>query len=190
MRKKPDILSCKRVAQSTLFDIEQVDLRFSNGEQRYYERIRGRRGEAVLVVPMLDDDTVLLIEEYAVGIENYTLGLPKGIIDPKESIIETANRELKEEVGYGANKLHFLKTFSLAPGYFTAKIHVVLAQSLYEECLTGDEPESITVVPWRLSALETLLARDDVTEARSIAALYLAKDYLSKEKKHGSSIPS
>ncbi|VTM22829.1 ADP compounds hydrolase nudE [Raoultella terrigena] len=64
---------------------------------------------------------IILIREYAVGTESYELGFSKGLIDPGESVLEAANRELKEEVGFGAQKLTFLKKLSMAPSYFSSK---------------------------------------------------------------------
>lgn len=174
MEEKPEILATRTVCRSRLFRIEQVDLRFSNGVQVQYERLRGSPRGAVLVVPMLDADTVLLVREYAVGVERYELGLPKGRVDGEETILETANRELMEEVGYGARRLRLLRTLTVAPGYLGHSIHVVVAEDLYPCRVPGDEPEQIQVVPWQLGRLDELLAREDFTEARSIAALLLA----------------
>ncbi len=174
MEEKPEILATRTVCRSRLFRIEQVDLRFSNGVQVQYERLQGSPRGAVLVVPMLDADTVLLVREYAVGVERYELGLPKGRVDGEETILETANRELMEEVGYGARRLRLLRTLTVAPGYLGHSIHVVVAEDLYPCRVPGDEPEQIQVVPWQLGRLEELLAREDFTEARSIAALLLA----------------
>lgn len=85
-----------------------MDLEFSNGVRRVYERMRPTNREAVMIVPIVDDH-LILIREYAVGTESYELGFSKGLIDPGESVYEAANRELKEEVGFGANDLTFLK---------------------------------------------------------------------------------
>jgi ADP-ribose diphosphatase len=59
--------------------------------------------------------------------------------------------------------------------------HIVLARDLYPEKLEGDEPEELEVVPWPISDLTSLTAREDCTEGRTIAALYIARDYLWKE---------
>ena len=60
------------------YRMERLDLEFSNGERRKYERLHGRGHGAVAVVPMLDADTVLLVREYAAGVHRYELGLVKG----------------------------------------------------------------------------------------------------------------
>jgi ADP-ribose diphosphatase len=179
-RQKPRILAQNIVAQSRLFKIEQVQLEFSNGEQRLFERMRGSGRGAVMVVACPDPEHFYLIREYCAGTHDYQLGFPKGLIDPGEDALQAANRELKEEAGFGANWLTELKTVALAPGYFNATMHIVLALGLYAEQLPGDEPEPLELVPWRWQQLEDLLAQTDFTEARSVAALFLARQYLDK----------
>jgi ADP-ribose diphosphatase len=167
---------------SKMFEVEQLDLEFSNGVKRTYERMKSRGLGAVIIVPMLDDDTVLLVREYAAGLHHYEIGLPKGRLEANESVLEGAQRELKEEIGYGSNKLQELTRLSLAPGYMTHVTRIVLARDLYPEKLPGDEPEELEVVPWSIHNLLAITARDDCTEGRSIAAMYIARDYLAAEK--------
>jgi len=178
MRKKPKLTNIHTVAQSRIFNLESMDVEFSNGATRIYERLVSKGNGAVLVVPMLDDETVLMIYEYAGGTERYELGLTKGKIDKGETLIETAARELKEEIGYGSNKLTFLKTITLAPGYQSSETHIVLAEELYEEKAYGDEPEPLEIVAHKLSDLEKLTYSEDLTEARSILALYMVRDII------------
>lgn len=78
--KKPNILNIDNIARSQLFQIQSVNLEFSNGEKRIYERMKPTNREAVMIVPIIDDN-LILIREYAVGIENYDFGFPKGAID-------------------------------------------------------------------------------------------------------------
>lgn len=182
MAKLPKILSRSEHDPGKLFKVERLDLEFSNGNTRTYERLRSRGLGAVIVVAMPDDDTVLMVREYAAGLHHYELGLVKGRLEVGETVLEGAQRELQEEVGYGAHELLELTTLSLAPGYMTHITHVVLARRLYPSRLEGDEPEELEVVPWPLSDLYTLVQRPDCTEGRSIAALYITRDYLSKEK--------
>lgn len=167
-------------AKTRLFRVEELLLRFSNGVERIYERLTHPPHGAVLVVPMLDDDTVLLIREYGAGVEGYELGLPKGACHAGEDRLIAANRELMEEVGYGAHHLEFVKSITLSPSYMSHGIDVVLARDLYEKRLPGDEPEPLDVVPWSMDRLDELVAREDFTEGRSIAALYIVRDMLGR----------
>lgn len=160
------------------YRVEHLDLEFSNGARRQFQRLHGRGHGAVVVVPMLDDDTVLLVREYAAGMHRYELGLVKGRMDAGETPLQAADRELKEEAGYGAGSLLALRELTLAPTYMSHAAHLVLARDLYPERLPGDEPEPLEVVPWRLDALHELILREDFSEGRSIAALFIAREWL------------
>ena len=103
-KKLPKILTAQVVAKSRLFEIQSVDLVFSNGELRTYERFKPGNQQAVMMVP-IDGDDLLLIREYSVGTERYELGFPKGGVDKDEEPKDAANRELKEELGWGPIKL-------------------------------------------------------------------------------------
>ncbi|WP_299009381.1 ADP compounds hydrolase NudE [uncultured Shewanella sp.] len=175
---KPRILSTHTVAKSRLFHIEQVELQFSNAACRQYERMKGKGRGAVMVVPVLNNQQFLLGREYAVGTDSYELGFSKGLIDPGETAIEAANRELQEEIGYGAKKLTHLMELSLAPSYFSSKMQIFLAEDLYENKLEGDEPEPIELVKWPLEHWQDLLLENDFSESRSVCALFLAQKHL------------
>ncbi|MFO7763653.1 MAG: ADP compounds hydrolase NudE [Wenzhouxiangellaceae bacterium] len=162
--------------EKSLFRVEALDLEFSNGERRTYERLMSRGVGAVIIVAMPDADTVLLVREYACGVHRYEVGLPKGRLEPGESHVEGANRELQEEVGYASRDLKVLGQLTLAPGYMTHATQVVLARDLYPSRLPGDEPEELEVIPWPFANLAELIQREDCTEGRSIAALYMARD--------------
>ncbi len=177
----PKILQRQAVARTRLFKVEQLELRFSNGVERTYERLASAGFGAVVVVPVLDDASVVLVREYAAGIEDYQWGLPKGAIDPGEQHVAAANRELQEEAGYGARQLEFIKSIHLSPSYMSRTIDIVLAQDLYPASLPGDEPEPLEVMTWPLADLGGLMARADVSDSLSIAALYLVRDLLREQ---------
>ena len=179
--KAPTILGIKNIARTKCFNIEQLELRFANGEERTYERLRGSNNGAVLIVPMLDKDTVLMVYEYSGGTNKYELVCPKGKIDKGELPAITANRELKEEIGYGANKIDFLKQTTLAPGYQSNFTHILLARDLYKEKKIGDEPEPLQVVRRQLSSLDSWVYDDELSEGRTIAALYLARYFINSK---------
>jgi len=183
MREKPVCKQRNVVAKSSLFTIEQLHLQFSNGEQRIYERIRGQGHGAVLIVALTASDSLLLVREYGAGTESYELGFPKGLVEAGESSFEAANRELQEEIGVAAKRFDCLRSMTLAPGYFGARMDLILARDLYPSSLPGDEPEPPELVEWPLAASDDLLLRPDFSEARSIAALLLVKQWLGSEAK-------
>lgn len=177
---KPPIIHGIREYEQGRDRVEELDLEFSNGERRRYRRLKPRGSGAVIIAALPDPDTVLLVREYACGVDRYELGLPKGRIDRGETPLQAADRELKEEVGFGARRLHILRILTLVPTYMSHQTYLVLAEDLYPERLPGDEPEELEVVPWRLDALHELILREDCSEGRSLAALFIVREFLAR----------
>ena len=170
----PRVIARKELARSRLFSIESLELEFSNGSQRTYERLPARGREAIIVVAIDTNNELQLIKEYAAGFHRYQLTLPKGTNEPGETLEEAAIRELREEIGMGARTVTYLRRLNIAPGHMGFTIHVVLAQDLYPAPLVGDEPEPLQLVPWPLDAIDELYECEEFDEARAIAALHLA----------------
>ena len=105
---------------------------------------------------------------------------PKGKIDDGEDILQAANRECMEEIGYRANRLTPLGVMTVAPGYLGFQTHIILAEDLQPEKREGDEPEELEQVVCNIQQIDHLLATENLTEARSIAALYQVRDILLK----------
>ncbi len=182
MKNKPKILKRTIHSKSRLFTIEQVELEFSNGQQRQYERIIAPGAGAVLIIPVVDDEHVIMIREYSVGTDRYELVFPKGKIDQGEDILEAANRECMEEIGYRALSLKPFGKMTIAPGYLGFTTHIVLAEDLQAEALEGDEPEELQQLVCNIHQINELIKHETLTEARSIAALYQVRDYLITRK--------
>lgn len=180
MTRRHPIIHSRRPIQGSPPLGEEIDLEFGNGVRRTYRRMIQPGVGAVYVVALEDPETALLIREYSCGMEHYELGPVKGKIDDGETPLQTADRELKEEIGFGARRLDHIRRISLNPNYMTHAADLVIARDLYPESLPGDEPEPLEIVRWPLANLEDLLLRDDITDGRSIAALFIARHWLAQ----------
>ena len=176
----PTVLSEEIVAQSRLFTVQSQSLEFSNGTQVVYERLLGSPDGAVLIIPMLDGETMLLIREFGGGVGRYELGFPKGKIDAGETWKEASIRESQEEIGYKPAAVKLLDSVSLAAGYMTHHTHIVMATGLTPQMAEGDEPEPLEIVPWKIKDWPLLLKHPDFSEGRAYAALIL----MLKELEH------
>lgn len=183
LKDKPQILNVRTAARSQHFHIEAVELRFSNGNECVFERLAGTpMASTVIIVAIPRPGTVLLVREYAVGLDRYELSLPMGRMEPGETVLETANRELAEETGYRASQVERLHTLSLAPGILGYQAEIVLARNLEPAVLQGDEAEVPEVLEWPLRKLEQIIRTGEITEARTLAALFLARDRMKAER--------
>lgn len=165
-----------------IFRVEQIDLRFSNGEERLYYRIVSK-SDAVTVLA-IDGDDLLLIGEYSAGTLDYRLGFVRGGIEEGDQPEESAHRELAEEVGYTAQRMEFLRTIHNSTGYQTGQMHIFLARDLtpVTQPVEGDEPEPLQIVRWPLAQLDELLTHPEFTDSRNLVALYTLRDVLAAEE--------
>ena len=169
-KRLPTILSKKPLAHTRVFKVEGLEIEYPNRTRVAFERLVSSTEGAVLIVPLLGDD-LILIREYAAGVGRYELGFAKGKIDPGESWREAAEREAREEIGYRPQSLTQLDTVTLAAGYMSHHTHIVLAEDLIEDPAVGDEPEPLEVIRWPLKDWADLLAHPEFSEGRAYAAL-------------------
>lgn len=174
----PEILSVSTLAKTRIFEVQAVDLRFSNGELRTYERLTPQRRSSVMVLP-IHQDQLIFVKEYAVGSERYELNFPKGIVDQGEAPIVSANRELQEEIGFAARKLTPLRPLYSSPSHMFGLMHLFVAEDLYPSQLEGDEPEPLEIVYYPLAKMDELLNDPTFAEARNLSGLFLLRDFLN-----------
>ena len=179
MQLKPIVLASDIIAATSQFRVEQRRLRFSSGFEHTFERLLDDGLRSVVIVPMLSADRFVLISEYAAGVNDYVFSLPMGTVMPGEDLLQAADRELREEIGYGARDLHHLRTLTLVPSHLQHTVDVVIARELFPASEKGDEPEHIVSHTHSLTELFELATKKEFREARTIAALYLARDWLA-----------
>lgn len=167
------------IFQTKLFTVKDIDIQFNTGQKVTYQIVEKKNTS--MLVPLDKNNNVYFIKEYFYAIDEYQLGLPKGRIDEGYDALVTANKELQEEIGMKAGKLDFLGTYTMAPGYYTQKTNIYLARDLSESKLSGDEEEALEIIKHPFGNFEELIKSEQLTEARMIAALYLAKSFLEKE---------
>ena len=181
MRQKPVVIEEHMVTNSRFFYVQERLLRFRSGEELRIERLLDGGHRSVVVVAMLDEDRFILIREYAAGTHSFVLSLPMGGIDEGESVEDAARRELAEEVGYTASHVEYLQTLSLVPSHLQHTIEVCVATGLRPADAEGDEFEPIVSHCYSMKNLFELTTGDEFTEARTIAAVYLAREWLSRQ---------
>ena len=137
-------------------------------------------GDGVLVVPLTEDGRVLMGVERSPAFDREVLLLIGGEVEAGESLEETANRELQEELGWRAERIEFLG--ELHPfKYLTARQAVFLARELSPSRLPGDERYPLGTRRVPLADCVDLVRRGELHDAPTIAALCLAQAFLQDE---------
>jgi len=132
-----------------------------------------RHPGAAAIVPFLTDGTLLLLRQYRHAVGGTIWEIPAGTLNPGETGISCAKRELIEETGYSAAQWKTLGTITPVPGYSDERITLFLARDLSpaEQHLDRDEVLDVHEVPLT-DALE-MIARGDIQDAKTICGLYM-----------------
>ena len=137
---------------------------------------------AVVIMPLLDSERVVLVEQYRHAVGERTLEFPAGTIEEGEEPRECALRELREETGYVAGALEFLGSFFASPGYSTEVLHAYLAMGLEKGSAKPDEDEEIEeIVAFSVEELLRMIRDGEIKDAKTVTAFTL---YLLKKSKH------
>lgn len=134
---------------------------------------------AIALVPLLPDGRVVLVRQWRHAVARMLLEVPAGTREPGEPPEKTAARELTEETGYTAERIIPLGPFFTAPGFCTEEIHCFLALGLRAGDAAPEEDEGITLDYLPLADAPAAVARGDLHDAKSIAALAMAQHYLA-----------
>lgn len=165
----------KEIFKTNIFSIKEIYLKLKSGKEVTFSLVEKK--DSSLVVPITNDGQLVLTKEYFAAIDDYQISLPKGRVD-SERPLEAANRELQEEIGYKAMELIPLGTLIVSPGNIRHKTHIYLARKLVESRLSGEEDEEIELIKIPFDDFEKFIETKQLTEARVIAALYMARKYL------------
>ena len=172
------VLKSETLLQGRVFKIRRDTLKTPDNRETKLEIIE--HGGSVVLVPINEVGEILFVRQYRHATEKELLELPAGTRDGNEPFEECAAREIREETGMQAGKLERVGEFYLAPGYSTEFMAVYLATDLTPNPLKADDDEFLQVEKMRVKKAWQLAEQGGVPDAKSLAALLLARLHLEK----------
>ena len=152
-------------------EVDQVSLHSGDTTEREVVRHRG----AVVLLPLLEDGSVVFVRQYRYAIGRTLLELPAGKLEPGEDPAECARRELAEETGWAAGELHRLGSLYTTPGFSDELLHAFVATDLQPAGPTTPDPdELLQVVPLSPAEIHRHTATGDLCDGKSLTVLYQA----------------
>jgi ADP-ribose pyrophosphatase len=151
------------------FRVERVTQRFDDGST--FSREIVRHPGAVVILPVLDDGRICLIQNYRVAVDRRLLELPAGTLEPGETPLETAHRELIEETGFRAKTIYPLCEFYMSPGILDERMFVFVARGLTAgepAREAGEQIENLLVEP---AELELMFREGKIQDSKTLSAL-------------------
>ncbi len=166
------LLSTKEIYDGRIVTLRVDSVALPNGRSALREVIDHR--PAVVVVPIDDDDNVVLVRQYRYPIGSDLLEAPAGIVEESESPSEGAKRELQEEIGFSAKSLRSMGRFWTTPGFCNELMYAFVARDLVPSSLEPDPDEDITVERFPASRIPDLIRSGEIQDGKTIAALLMA----------------
>jgi ADP-ribose pyrophosphatase len=173
-----ELLKTETLLQGRAFKIRRDTLKTPDGRETKFDIVE--HGGSVVIVPVDSDGNLLFVRQYRHAASMDMLELPAGTRDGDEPFEECAAREIREETGMEAGKLIKVGSFYLAPGYSTEYMGVFLATDLKHNPLEADDDEFLSVEKIPVQEALKMAERGDMPDAKSLAALLMARSYLEK----------
>ncbi|NOZ74342.1 MAG: NUDIX hydrolase [FCB group bacterium] len=127
---------------------------------------------AVVMIPVLPDGKIVLVKQFRYPIGRVMIEFPAGKLDPGEDYLTTAERELKEEIGYRPGRMTLLGELEPCVGYSNERMGIVLAEDLTADSVPGDEDEWIEVMPVTFDEALSLVWDGSITDSKTVAGLF------------------
>ncbi len=180
------ILYEKKLSSEQIFDgkvvklfVDRVEL--PDGKEAIREIVR--HPGAVCVIPVTDNNEVIMVRQYRYAFETAMLEIPAGKLEPGEDPFEAVQRELEEESGVIAKKIEYLGEIFTTVAIFDEKIHAYLATELEFKDAHPDEDEFLEVVRIPLEKLVEMVMNGEIRDSKTQIAILKADKILSERRK-------
>lgn len=167
----------KTIKSDSIYDGKILKLRVDTVElenKRYSKREIVDHQKGVGIIVFDGPDKLWMVSQYRKAIDKVTLEIPAGLVDPGELPIETAKRELQEEVGYFPEKVTYLFDMHASPGFTNDKLSFFVAEDLVESKLELDVDENLDSKSYPVKELYQMVENGEITDAKTIIAIFYA----------------
>lgn len=143
-------------------------------------RIKER--DAVVIIPVLRNKRIIVERQLRPSVGRWLYELPAGHVDPGESYIGAARRELREETGYRAGRLRRLFTAYPAPGLISQRQVYFVAEDLVEGNRKLESDERITVSEYSINELFRMIKGGRIIDNKTIAGVLYYYEFTKRKR--------
>lgn len=173
--KKIELLNREQVAKGTVVSLYKDTVRV-NGNICYWDYLDNVSAAAVL--PVLPNGNILLVRQYRLAIDRWTLEIPAGKLDYEdEDFLVCAKRELEEETGYKSEDFSYLIELNSSVTFWKSKVKIFVANNLTNGQIHFDRDEETKTEEWSLEDLKKEIYSGNICDSKTVAGImaYIVK---------------
>src|SRR5580658_9824345 len=141
-----------------------------------------QHGGSAVMMPVDDRGRILLVRQYRLPARQYMWELPAGRVDPGETVLKTAKRELIEETGFRAKQWRKIAEFFPSPGFLAEKMTIFLATGLTSGQSTPMEDERIETRWFTVREIEEAIDDGKIIDAKTMIGIYRYRRLLARKR--------
>ncbi|MCG1009063.1 NUDIX hydrolase [Salinicoccus sp. ID82-1] len=162
---KEEITSSERVFDGKVIKVDNSTVQLPDGGSASREIVYHRGAVSLVAVA---GDEMYFVRQYRVATDDFLLEIPAGKIEVGEAPDETAEKELKEEIGGVAESLRKIHGFYVSPGFSNEYVHLYEADNMTIDKQALDDDEFLDIVKIRLSELPAQLDNGAFQDAKTV----------------------
>ena len=175
-RAKAKIVSSKLAYKGKVFNVYTDTVIEPGGHRNTRDVVRHNGSVVILAVDQSrnpDDPDIILERQYRHAAGQFLLELPAGRVEPGESTLAAAKREMIEETGYRAKRWTLLTKYFASPGFLGEWMQIYLARDIREGAAAPEPDENIEVFRLPLSEALALIAANKIHDGKTLIGLML-----------------
>ena len=163
------LLNRKNIYKGYCFDLFEDHVVWVNGKK--LDRVLIQHPGISVMLPLLDSDRLILVNQYRYGADANLWELPAGTINVGEEPLHCAQRELEEEIGYQAKNWKPIVSCYSSPHYSSEMIHAFVAEDLVETETNLDDDEVIEVRIFTRDEVKEMIRSHQIIDAKTLVTL-------------------
>ena len=166
-------LSREKIYEGPVFSVTRDEILLPDGKKGRRDLVHSHGG--VVILPVDEEENVTLVRQFRYAHGRVLLEAVAGKLEPGEEPFPAAQRELREETGFTADKWDFLGAIETSPGFLTEKLWLYLARGLHGGELSLDEGEFLEPLRLPLAEAAAMAADGRIDDGKTLAVLLRAR---------------